>query len=276
MKLLNSILNDNFSGSSMILFKTQEVLLLMGQSDEEIDTSELLKEFSHLKRQFPIFAVLHHFINEMEFFIQQMGEIDGDELVQRIENYREQWHDAQRKASEKILTGLSFDRKNILLHSNSSALQSLFAELAKRKIFPTIWQTVSAPVNEGLLQAKVLKRLGFKVNLFHEVAISKFVKELDFALFGADVVTDDFFMNKVGTYPLSLMMKQENKPVFVLSENRKHRTGEELELMELLNETPKPAKEITDDPDGLTIHNYYFDATPLSLIKQVFTESNPT
>ncbi len=275
MKLLNSILNDNFSGSSMVLFKTQEVLLLMGQSDEEIDTSELLKDFSHLKRQFPIFAVLHHFINEMEFFIQQMGEIDGDELVRRIENYREQWHDAQRKASEKMLTGLSFDRKNILLHSNSSALQSLFAELAKRKVFPTIWQTVSAPVNEGLLQAKIMKRLGFKVNLFHEVAISKFVKKLDFALFGADVVTDDFFMNKVGTYPISLMMKQENKPVFVLSENRKHRTGEELELMELLKETPKPTIEITNDPNGFTVHNYYFDATPLSLIKQVFTESNP-
>lgn len=221
MKLLNSILNDNFSGSSMVLFKTQEVLLVMGQSEEEIDTSELLKDLSHLKRQFPLFAVLHHFINEMEFFIHQMREIDGDELIQRIENYREQWHDAQRKASEKMLTGLSFERKNILLHSNSSALQSLFAELAKRKIFPTIWQTVSAPVNEGLLQAKVLKRLGFKVNLFHEVAISKFVRKLDFALFGADVVTDDFFMNKVGTYPLSLMMKQENKPVFVLSEIKK-------------------------------------------------------
>lgn len=275
MKLLNSILNDNFSGSSMVLFKTQEVLLVMGQSGEEIDTSELLKDFSHLKRQFPLFAVLHHFINEMEFFIQQMREIDGEELVQRIENYREQWQDAQHKASEKMLTGLSFERKNVLLHSNSSALQSLFAELAKRKIFPTIWQTVSAPVNEGLLQAKVMKRLGFKVNLFHEVAISKFVRQIDFALFGADVVTDDFFMNKVGTYPLSLMMKQENKPVFVLSEIRKHRTGEELDLMELLNESPKPTEEIANDADGLTVHNYYFDATPLSLIKQVFSESDP-
>lgn len=275
MKLLNSILNDNFSGSGMILFKTQEALLVMGQSDKDIDTSELLKDLSHLKRQFPLFAVLHHFINEMEFFIQQMREIDGDELVQRIENYRNQWQDAQRKANEKMLTGFSFERKNILLHSNSSALQSLFAELAKRKIYPTLWQTVSAPVNEGILQAKNLKRLGFKVHLFHEVAISKFVKQIDFALFGADMVTDDFFINKVGTYPLSLMMKQENKPAFVLSEIRKHRTGEEVDLVELLKENPKPAKEITDDSEGLTVHNYYFDATPLSLIKQVFTESDP-
>jgi len=275
MKLINSILNDNFSGSGMILFKTQEALLVMAQSDKDMDTSELLKDLSLLKRQFPLFAVLHHFINEMEFFIQQKGEIDGDELIRRIENYRKQWQNAQRKASEKILTGLSFERKNILLHSNSSVLQSLFAELAKRKIFPTIWQTVSAPVNEGILQAKVLNRLGFKVHLFHEVAISKFVKQIDFALFGADVVTDDFFMNKVGTYPLSLMMRQENKPVFVLSEIRKHRTGEELNLMELLNEPPKPTEEISNDADGLTVHNYYFDATPLSLIKQVFTESNP-
>lgn len=275
MKLLNSLLNDNFSGSGMILFKTQEVLLMMGQSGEEIDTTDLLKDLAHLKRKFPVFAVLHHFINEMEFFIQQKRQIDGEELAVRIENYRKQWHDAQHKANEKILTGLPFERKDILLHSNSSALQSLFAELAKRKIFPTIWQTVSAPVNEGLLQAKILKRLGFEVNLFHEVAISKFVKEIDFALFGADVVTDNFFMNKVGTYPLSLMMKQENKPVFVLSEIRKLQTGEDVNIEEFLKETPKPSKEIIDDAEGLTVHNYYFDATPLSLIKQVFTESDP-
>jgi len=174
------------------------------------------------------------------------------------------------------LTALSFEEKNILLHSNSSALQSLFAELAKRKNFPTLWQTVSAPVNEGLLQAKVLKRLGFDVHLFHEVAISKFSKNIDFVIFGADVVTDQFFINKVGTYPLALMMKQVNKPVFVLSEIRKQRTGEEVNQSELVAETPKSFKDIIENPDGLTVHNYYFEATPLSLIKQVFTESDPS
>jgi translation initiation factor 2B subunit (eIF-2B alpha/beta/delta family) len=275
MKLLNSLLKDNFSGSGMLLFKTQEILLLMGQSEEEIDTESLMKDLAQLKKQFPLFAVLQHFVNEMEFFIRQRTYIEGEQLVLRIENYRKQWQHAQQKANEKLLTVLPFEGKNILLHSNSSALQSLFAELAKRKIFPTLWQTVSAPVNEGLLQAKVLKRLGFKVNLFHEVAFSKFARNIDFAIFGADVVTDTFFINKVGTYPLALMMKQENKPVFVLAEIRKRRSSEEVNPKELLLEMPKSPKEIIENPEGLTVHNFYFEATPLSLIKQVFTESDP-
>ncbi len=276
MKLLNSLLKDNFSGSGMLLFKTQEILIMIGQSEEEIETEGLVKDLAQLKKHFPLFAVLQHFINEIEFFVQQQPYIEGEQLVLRIGNYRKQWLHAQHKANEKLLTALSFEGKNILLHSNSSALQSLFAELAKRKIFPSLWQTVSAPVNEGLLQAKVLKRLGFKVHLFHEVAISKFAKNIDFVIFGADVVTNSFFINKVGTYLLSLMMKQENKPVFVLSEIRKLRAGEEVNQHEILSETPKSYKEIIDDPDGLTVHNYYFEATPLSLIKQVFTESDPS
>ncbi|MBE0649219.1 MAG: hypothetical protein IH595_00110 [Bacteroidales bacterium] len=275
MKLLNNLLKDNFSGSGMILFKLQELMLLMGQSEEKIDTDSLMRDLSQLKKQFPLFAIMQHFINEMEFFIRQRTNIEGEQLVLRIENYRKQWQHAQQKANEKLLTALPFEGKNILLHSNSSALQSFFAELAKRKIFPTLWQTVSAPVNEGILQAKVLKRLGFQVNLFHEVAFSRFVKKIDFAIFGADVVTDSFFINKVGTYPLSLMMKQENKPVFVLAEIRKRRNDEEINPRELLVETPKDTNEIVENPDGLSVHNYYFEATPLSLIKQVFTESDP-
>lgn len=276
MKLLNSLLKDNFSGSGMLLFKTQEILLLIGQNEEKIETESLINDLVQLKNHFPLFAVLQHFINELELFVRQRTYLEGEQLVLHIENYRKQWQHAQHKANEKLLTALSFEGKNILLHSNSSALQSLFAELSKRKIFPTLWQTVSARVNEGLLQAKVLKRLGFKVHLFHEVAISKFAKNIDFAIFGADVVTDDFFINKVGTYPLSLMMKQESKPVFVLSERRKLQVGEEINQHELLLESPKSFKEIINDPEGLTVHNYYFEATPISLIKKVFTESDPS
>jgi len=86
MKQLNSLLRDNFSGSGMLLFKTQEILLLMGQTEEEIETEGLMKDLAQLKKQFPLFAVLQHFINEIEFFVRQRPYIDGEQLVLHIEN----------------------------------------------------------------------------------------------------------------------------------------------------------------------------------------------
>lgn len=275
MKRLCTLLKDNFSGSGTLLLKTQEILLLAGKSEEQIESDDLLNQLEQLKDYFPQFALLHHFVNDVKIFVWQHSHILGSQLTLFIENYQKQWQNAQQKANEKLLNTLSLTGKNILLHSNSSALQSLFNALAKRKKFPTVWQTVSSPVNEGILQAKVLKNIGFEVHLFHEDAISKFLRDIDIAIFGADVVTDHLFINKIGTYPLSLIMKQENKPVYVLSEIRKRMIGNNISWCEILTETPKPAKEIIENPDGFIVHNYYFEATPLSLIKQVFTETEP-
>ena len=148
--------------------------------------------------------------------------------------------------------------------------------MAARNIFPTIWQTVSSPANEGFIQAGFLKNLGFDVHVFHEDAVSKFITKLDLAIFGADLLWKDSFLNKVGTFPISLIFRHFRKPVYVLAESRKKIDTAKISRerwSKFLSEQPKPVTELSENPArGLSIHNYYFEAVPLSFVNQVFVE----
>ncbi len=236
----------------------------------------LLEQLAEPEQHFPQFALLFHFLSELKAFIIKNPSVTGNLLEKFVLHYRNRWENTQQKASENLLANLSLSGKAILLHSNSSAIHNLFRLMAKRKISPTIWQTVSSPANEGLKQAEILKELKFDVHVFHEDATSKFITNIDLALFGADLLWDYAFLNKTGTLPLTLLFRHFQKPVYVLAESRKKINTaaiSEKRPGSFPDEQPKPAEEIMENPlPELHVHNYYFEKIPLSLIKQIFTE----
>ena len=270
------VLKDNLSGSGQILFRVQQSLLQFGQTEENPEPTALLKQLEKLEQHFPHFALLFHFLNELKAFVAKNSSVKGRLLEEFVRQYRSRWENTQQKASENLLRNISLSGKNILLHSNSSAIHNLFRIMADRKMFSTVWQTVSSPANEGLKQAEFLKSLGFDVHVFHEDAISKFIKDIDMAVFGADLLWHDSFLNKVGTLPLALTFRYFKKPVYVLAETRKQISTTIVSKergQQFFEEKPKSAKELMPVTfPGLRIHNYYFDSVPLSLVEQVFTE----
>lgn len=274
--IFSKVLCDNFSGSGQILRSVQQSLLQLAQAEENPDLKALLVQLEKLEHHFPHFALLFHFLNELKMFVVNNPETKGRQLEEFVRQYQLRWENAQQQASENLLKNLSFSGKNILLHSNSSALHNLFETMAARKIFPVVWQTVSSPANEGIVQAEFLKGIGFDIHLFHEDAVSKFISNIDFAVFGADLLWDDSFMNKSGTFPLALLFSHFYKPVYVLAESRKKIHISEIggeRLRDFLDEQPKPAEEITEKSgSGLHVHNEYFEVVPLSLVNQVFME----
>jgi translation initiation factor 2B subunit (eIF-2B alpha/beta/delta family) len=274
--IFSEVLHDNLSGSGQILFRVQQSLLQFGRTEENPEPKALFTQLEKLEQHFPHFALLFHFLNELKTFVVKNPSVKGWQLEEFVRQYRNRWKNTQQKASENLLRNLSLSEKNILLHSNSSAIHNLFGVMADRKMFPPVWQTVSSPANEGLKQAEFLKSLGFDVHIFHEDAVSKFITNIDLAIFGADLLWDDAFLNKVGTLPLVLIFKHFHKPVYVLAESRKKidtsETGEE-RFRHFLDEQLKPAEEITEKPvPGLHVHNYYFEAVPLSLVDRNFAE----
>lgn len=274
--IFSEVLHDNLSGSGQILFLVQQSLLQFGQTEENPEPTALLKQLEKLEQHFPHFALLFHFLNELKTFVVKNPSAKGSQLEEFVRQYRNRWQNAQQRASENLSRNLSLSGKNILLHSNSSAIHNLFQVMADRKMFPTVWQTVSSPANEGLKQANFLKNLGFDVHVFHEDAVSKFITNIDLAIFGADLLWDDAFLNKVGTLPLTLLFRHFHKPVYVLAESRKRIDTSEISeerFRYFLDEQPKPAEEITENPvPGLHVHNYYFEAVPMSLVDRGFVE----
>jgi translation initiation factor eIF-2B subunit delta len=273
-KLFEEILNDNTSGSGTVLnaviFQLQDKLQKSGNVDLLLLSDKLEKVFE----KFPNFALLHHFIYRYKQTFENRKEAPVEDVQNFLRFYLEKYAGAQLKVSEKFLKEINVEGKNILLHSNSSAVKNLFETLKRNKIFPSVWQTVSSPANEGKVQAEFLLNLGYEINLFHEDSISLFAKEIDIAVFGADMIFNGFFVNKTGTYPLCLMMKRLGKPVYVIAEERKKidekKTGTP-EIEKLLNEYPKPAEELAGAVNGkIKVHNYYFEKIPLSLVDKLF------
>jgi translation initiation factor 2B subunit (eIF-2B alpha/beta/delta family) len=273
--LFEKILQDNTSGSGTILEKTEQAILSLS-GEKTVNMPELLRQLENLENRFPHFALLFHFLNALRDFAGNKTELPGKELFAHISQYRKKWGKAVQKAAENFLKDHSPDGKNILLHSHSSAIRGLFGLLAAKKIWPVVWQTVSSPVNEGLLQASFLKQAGFQVHLLHEDAVSRFIDRIDMAVFGADLIWEEGFLNKAGTFPLALLMKYFGKPVYVLAESRKIIKRQKVSperFQRFLHEEPKPAGELFSPPqENLTVHNYYFEVVPVKLINRIFTE----
>ncbi len=274
--IFSEVLRDNFSGSGQVLLRVQQALVRFGQEKQNPDLSALLTQLERLERHFPHFALLFHFLGEIKTFLERNPHAKGRQVEGFVRQYQSGWENVQQRAAENLLRKLSLSGKNILLHSNSSAIHSLFHVMAAKGITATVWQTVSSPADEGLIQAAFLKGLGFDVHVFHEDAVSHFVPPIDLAIFGADLLWEKFFLNKIGTLPLALALGHFHKPVYVLAESRKRIDNQDLSRERLrlfIEEPPKPAKELAENPvPELQLHNYYFEKIPLSLTKGVFME----
>lgn len=87
---------------------------------------------------------------------------------------------------------------NILLcHSRSgSVLKAL--EHRKNRV-DTIYQTISSPGEEGRSAGETLSSIGFKVRMIEDKDYNRALKRGAVPVMGADAVTGEFFVNKIGS-----------------------------------------------------------------------------
>ncbi len=269
---INNLIADNRSGSTEILNKLIEAILELPAEMTKAGIDEIVSLLNDLLKHHSGFVVLFHFVNE--FFIEIEKNTDDFSVRNFTRRYVEFWSQSQKKASSNLIEEIDLNKKAVLLHSNSSAIKNLFSQVALKKISPILYQTNSGPVNEGKIQADYLSKLGFKVNFVHESAIGKFMNDLDMAIFGADLIDENGFLNKTGTLPITLLFDYYDKPVYVISESRKMadlKVFPKTISSRILREEKKPPTELwTKPPPGIKPINYYFEFTPGSLVTKFY------
>lgn len=272
--LFEDVIRDNVSGSGAIVRKVQQRLIDFFHDKKVMTYAALNRDIQSLKTEFPQFGLLFHFLKAFEKTFSTSSQVEYAEVQRFVEQYRNQWNNVQHLAIRHLLESVNLEGKNILLHSNSSTVQQLFKSMSTGVQKPAIYQTLSSPANEGLVQAKSLKALGFKITLFHEDALSKYVNKMDMAILGADLILDDRFLNKIGSFGLVLLCRYFKKPVYVIADRRKKYATHELSeneraLFEV--EPPKPAEEIIGQKiPGIKVLNEYFEFVPLNLVEALF------
>lgn len=157
----------------------------------------------------------------------------------------------------------------ILTHSRSSTLFEAFVKAKRDGRHFSIVVTESRPLLEGRTLAEALAREGVPVTLVADAAAALAMEEVDCVIVGADTVTPEFLVNKIGTRMIALAALERNLPIHALCDTSKFvrevYSAQACEMSESAEVWPNP-------PSGVRVINRYFEPTPLAHFTSIITE----
>lgn len=253
---LEELSKDNTSGSSQLLDKLQHIIKA---HPEDLKNQKSLEKLKELEDNWPLFPIISHFITH---FIKAASA--EEDLIKTIMAYNKVWSNIVEVITQRLYQQQELNNKKILLHSQSGTIIKTLIYLNEHhKINLEIFQTESRPALEGRKQAEALSKY-FTVTLFPEADIPRVLKSCDYIISGADVITDNHFINKTGTYLLWLSCQHFNKPLFIVADSRK-KVNKETDYYKTKIEKIFPPGEIwKDSPSSINIKNRYFELIPLN------------
>ncbi len=173
------------------------------------------------------------------------------------------------RAAGHALRDLLIDDQNplVLTLSYSSSVRDTLAELtAERRIRVVCGE--GRPRLEGRRLAEGLQGVGAAVTLVVDAALTAFLGEASAVVLGADAVSADYWINKVGSFGLAAAAAHRGVPVYVVAGRHKMAPGI---LAERLLPHDGPAEEL-GRAAGFSSRNIYFERIPIELATLVLTE----
>ena len=173
-------------------------------------------------------------------------------------------------AAAKLATGLVTQQDAWIATLSASALvTATLAELQSRGRRPRVLIAESRPNLEGRAQAAALAALGIPVWIVADVALPMLLQQAACVLIGADAITENGVINKIGSYSTALAAREHGVPVWAVGIRRKLLPGDTPALA--IEEMP-PAELWDAPPDGVRPRNVYFELVPSALLRGVVVE----
>ena len=227
--------SDDRSGAAEIAARAAEGLALLGAQ------RDVARAARHLVRAHPAMAPL------WRLGAATLSAKDHRAAARRFGEALAVESDGVARAAEWALPR----RAVVVTHSASS---NVFAALVRHHARVTrVICTVSLPGGEGRALARRLEREGIETEVVPDAAVGRAASEADVALCGADAITEQAAVNKVGTMLLALAAEQAGIGFYVLAGTSKF--------------LPARAWRPDDAPA--------YEATPLALVDAVVTERGP-
>jgi len=176
---VNNINEDNKSGSISLLNEvitaTEEFYIRNKDENINLVNNILIDQLYKVYKQHSQLTSIFHFINELFKFLDlSISSLKNtDDILCFIREYKEVWGSIDKLLYNNLVNIFDINEKKILLHSNSSTIQMLFDEFKNNNIKVQVYQTISHPAKEGLLQANYLADNGFDVTLIEDSAFKK-------------------------------------------------------------------------------------------------------
>ena len=273
MKLPQSIqhvMDDKVSGSVSLL-KRLIIALENELLDPELDPATFISYIEQVRQKMEMFTVIRHFCDELILSHNISVKHYPANYLDFMHEYREFWERAPQMLMNNLLRTVKLKDKTVMLHSNSGTIIEVFRLLAKDYPGIQVFQTLSAPAEEGRVQAVELAEMGYRVTLIPDALTAEMMRDTDYLLMAADQVRRDTILNKSGSFQMVLAAQQFNVPVIVLTESRKiNRSGNSTPFRDRLRDNREILKD-TMHPN-ITAKNLYFEEIPRYLVNEIITE----
>lgn len=135
---------------------------------------------------------------------------------------------------------------------------------------PRVLVAESRPLLEGRAMAESLGEAGIPVWLVVDAALPLLLSQARMVWIGADAVTDQGVLNKVGSFAAALAAREHSVPVYALAPQRKFLPAATTSLR--IPEMP-PAEVWDGAPATVQPRNVYFELTPLELLRGIVIEN---
>ncbi len=247
------IANNTTDGSSVLAQKFLERVCEGGFSPEEFQNAVRLILDSH-----PDMAILKHAFRILE-------KVPFDGVPSAASEFLKSMRRAPQKIAEYVI-GILPDKATVMTYSRSGTVYEAIKMSARSGKISKVILSESRPDMEGRILAQQLCEQKIQVLLTIDGALGALMESVDAVLVGADAVTPEYVVNKVGTLQVALAANYADKPIFALASTHKFTA----------RATPSkasPIKSIWENPPyGVEIFSCIFEKIPLALFRSVVCE----
>lgn len=197
---IQELLRDRSSGSHELAEKAVAIIKKLHSKGN--NSSRIMNFLEKAAERFPqmvaITKLKEHFFDEV-----------SDNAIEEFENL------LSNKSYIENAKFLFDVPKKIITFSRSSAVEDII--LCYKKSIHKVICCQSLPLGEGKKFSEDLNKNNINSCLIEDSELSHYIPDSDFILLGADAITEDFFVNKIGTLQAVLVAHYFKKPIYVVS-----------------------------------------------------------
>ncbi|MBK7994058.1 MAG: hypothetical protein IPK14_11735 [Blastocatellia bacterium] len=274
---LIDIAQDNSSGSSELAKRAAVTLLEIVASIQEapntsvqsLRTPILIFAKALLQAQ-PKMATLFNLVNRALLVIN--SQVVFGEAKAALEKYIYNFLSIVVSGSDgisEIFQPIITENTIVLTYSYSATVNKALINIKQKGINFEVFCSESRPIMEGRKTAQILATAGIGVTFIVDAAILFALQRSNVVIFGADAITTEGIVNKIGTMLIALAARHFNKPCYVLADSTKFLPSSYRLMTE---EIHKQAEIWPDSPLEIIVFNRYFETIPLDFFTGVVTE----
>jgi len=265
---------DHLSGASEIYLHAVNVLKtsLADPSEASQFLSKWPSSLRRLLEAQPTMAPLYNLVNRIALILEKsdLGDEEWRSRILALLQDESSRAAAIEEAVAQHTAGVIAEWPRVMVHSYSgtvaASLERALASGAKVEAFVS----EARPACEGRRMAERLAKAGIRVNFFVDDARKLFLPKVDLVLLGADRVSEEVFINKIGSASLAIQAASHKVPVLVTAQSHKFWPSR----LPIGSEAEHDAKAVwPESPANVFPRNFYFEEIAINLAMGVMTEN---